>query len=739
MATLIEKIEKTEATVSKLDTAWKKMKKEFLKDGKIDAGEEKKLTNIRGKIKFVDSKVFDLRKQYETNKAEWLGKNGGFEEFKLQAVELKEWGDPVAKDLLDSASAIEEFEEKQQWKNASEALVKAAKKAKKPSEEYTRQLLFKIDYETLDADVQGIYAELQLSDFTAAEDIKELFFKADDTILAADGLAQAKSYDKACEEGKKIYTKLTAVGEAINQHQIQYETYSGIREILAEHLSSIKAREYQSEITAGAVSNIEANLPAIDAAAALFDYASALDLLDITLEVLNEADRDIAAHDPAEQPTHKVTLEDGTVLMFTKAEYEARVAAICKELKRGPLQRMKSAVEILADKWQHFYDMKDDQYVVAFFVETFAGTDLPNKSIVSKAQDAFNKCESALSANDLDGFNSSCAGAENTITDGMKKMKEYQDDIESAGETTIIVLEFTATASFTFCSVFAAPVVAAAAGTGVVASAVIGGAAVAATHSSATEIGNWGAGGFDASWDGVKDSVTNVMIDTGVGAVTGLISKGGSGGTHIVESLATKIVPKVAAETGFKLLSTAAVKKVTVVLVTEGCKQATDDAIKNVGALIKGDPKMTMEKFFDDLAVSWVKGAALAPLGQVIDKFAGSAYEKLDPKDRAKIEDLVGKEVSSRLTDDIHIDTFNNLIKDRTDELVKKYVGDMIKKNSEKVIEKTVGEIKGPYSPTAIEKSIRESLFESPEYKEAIEVSVRELVKEVEAATPSAA
>lgn len=120
----------------------------------------------------------------------------------------------------------------------------------------------------------------------------------------------------------------------------------------------------------------------------------------------------------------------------------------------------------------------------------------------------------------------------------------------------------------------------------------------------------------------------------------------------------------------------------------------------------------------------------------MIDKFAGKAYDKLDPKDRAKIENLVSKEVSSRLKDDIHIDTFNNLVKDRTDELVKKYVGDMIKKNSEKVIEKTLGEIKGPYSPSAIEKSIRESLLESPEYDMAIETTVKELVKEVEAAVP---
>jgi len=737
MVTLIEKIEKSEATVSKLDTSWKNMKKDFLKDGAIDAGEEKKLKKISGKIKLVEAKVFDLRNQYETNKAEWLGESGKFEEFKVQAVELEEWGDPVAAALLSSASAIEEFEEIQQWKNATEALEKAVKKAKKPSDERTRQLLFKIDYEKLDTDIQEFYAELQISDFAAADDVRELFIKADDTILSADALAQVKTYDKACEEGKKLFAKLTAVEGAINQHQMHYETYTGIREIVAERLSSIGEREYQSEVTAGAVSNIEANLPAIDGAAELFNYVAALDLLDITLKILSEAEQDIAAHDPAEQPTHSVTLEDGTTLMFTKAEYEARVAALCKELKRGPLQRMKSAVEILADQWQHFYDMSDDQYVVAFFVETFAGTDLPNKSIVTKAQDAFNKCEGALSASDLDGFNKGCAGAEKAITDGMKKMKQYQEDIESAGETTIIVLEFTATASFTFCSVFAAPVVATVAGTGVIASAVIGGAAVAATHSSATEIGNWGAGGFDASWDGVKDSATNVLIDTGVGAVTGLISKGGSGGTHVVESIAAKIAPKVATETGFKLLSTAAVKKVTVVLVTEGCKQATDDAIKNVGALIKGDPKMTKEKFFDDLAVSWVKGAALAPLGHVIDKFAGKAYENLDPKDRAKIEDLVGKEVSSRLKDDIHIDTFNNLVKDRTDELVKKYVGDMIKKNSEKVIEKTVGEIKGQYSPTAIEKSIRESLFESPEYNEAIETTVKELVKEVEAAAPS--
>ena len=734
MATLLKKIEKAESAVTKLDGIWKKTRKEFLKDGEIDAKEEKQLNKLKDKIKLADQKVFDLRDEFETNKAEWEGKSGQYEEFRLQVVELDEWGDPVAKDLKKDAASLEDLESEQRWKDATKLLDKAMERAKGPSEERTRQLLCKVDYERLDARAQEIYSEQQTSDFATAEDVADLIVGLDGVILEAHNFAQDKKYDKACETHDDIFDKLNTVAEAIAQHQVQYDTFIANRDVMAERLVKIEDNDYQSEITSGAVSNINANLPAIDASAAAFNYEHANDLLITTFDVLSEAEKDIAENDPDMQPTHKVVTPDGKTLMFTKAEYEAEVAKICREIERGPLMRMKGAYERLRDKWQHFYDMNDDQYIVSFIVETVAGADLPSKSIVTKAEKAYKKCERAAAANDLEGFTKNCGEAEKTITDGMQKMRTYQREIEGAADFTVTVLEFTATAAFTFCSVFAAPVVASVAGTGAVASAMIGGAAVAATKSTATEIGHWGAGGFDASAEGFKDSVTNIFIDTGVGAVTGLISKGGSGGTHVVDALVTKAAPKVAAEAGFKILSKEGAKKVTLYLVTEGAKSATEDAVKNVGAMLKGDPKMTKEKFFDDMAVSFVKGVALAPLGAAIDKYADGAFDKLSPDDRGKIEDLVSKGVSKRLTDDIHIDAFNREIKDKTDEIVKKYVGDMLKKNSELVIQKTIADMDGPFTPKAVEQKIRDNLLSSPEKDEAVEKAISDLVKQCQAA-----
>ncbi len=730
MPTLLEKIEKSEAAVTKLKGIWKKTRKEFLKDGVIDAKEEEQLQKIRDKIDLADQKVFDLREEFETNKAEWDGKSDSYEEFRLQVVELDEWGDPVAAELKKDAIALEDFDTGQQWKKASERLDAAMKRAKKPAEERARQLLFKVDYERLDASAQKIYSEQQTSDFASAKDVAELIVGLDGVILKAHEFAQSKAYDKACETHDDIFDKLNTVAEAIAQHEIEYETFALNRDVMAERLIKIEDNDYQSEITAGAVRNINANLPAIDEAAKGFNYSYANELLMITFDILSEAETDIAQNDPDMQPTHKIVTPDGKTLMFTKAEYEAEVAKICREIEKGPLNSMKSAVEILRDKWQHFYDMNDDQYIVSFIVETIARADLPSKSIVTKAEDAYKKCQSAAAANKLADFTKSCGAAEKSITDGMQKMHVYQNEIEGAADFSITVLEFTATASFTFCSVFAAPVVASVAGTGALASAVIGGAAVAATQSTATEIGHWGAGGFNVSLEGGKDSVTNIFIDTGVGAVTGLITKGGGGGKHVVEAIVVKAVPKVAAESGMKILSKETVKKVTVYLVTEGAKQSTEDAVKNVGAMLKGDPKMTREKFFEDIAVSFVKGVALAPLGAAIDKYAAGTFDKLAPSDRAKIEDVVSKGVSKRLTDDIHIDAFNNEIKDKTDEIVKKYFGDMFKKNAEKVIEKTVAEMDGPYSPKAVEQKIRDNLLTSPEHDEAVEKAIDELVKE---------
>lgn len=404
-----------------------------------------------------------------------------------------------------------------------------------------------------------------------------------------------------------------------------------------------------------------------------------------------------------EQP-EKFYQAGGATVGVTERQYNDEKKKLIRGLKSGPLAQMRSVVVATESEWEHMNDLNKDQWFVSFCIETTRRVELPPKSMIKKARKQYEACAAAVNSGDLQKFHKIAPRAEKIINDAAAKMGAYRDAMIDGGGNWVTALNFTQTASFTFIGVFAAPVAGATLGTGVVASAVVGGAAASATQTAASEIGNWSAG--KANWT-PGGAIKRTLIDAGVGGVLGVFAKGGAGGKHVIEAMTTKVMPQLAKQTGFKLLSSTTIKKATVYLVTEGGKKSLEGAVKDTAEAIKGDSKVTMDKFMGNLANNFISGAALGPMGKVIEKFAKNASRSLAPADKKRVWDLVLKELSKQAKGEtIHIDSINN----RAQALIEKTINDQIAKQLDNVLDVVYDNWKGPMSPEALQKKVSETL-----------------------------
>ena len=407
-----------------------------------------------------------------------------------------------------------------------------------------------------------------------------------------------------------------------------------------------------------------------------------------------------------EQPEHFIKV-GSQVLGKTKKEYSHEKNRILKGIKNGPLREMRSAVIAIESNWEHFDQQNKDQWFVSWCIEVTHSTDLPPKSLIKSARKAYEACDAAIKAGDLQKYYSTAPKSEATINEALAKMAQYRSTmIDGAGNWTT-VLTFTKTGAFAFVGTFAAPVTGAALGTGVLASAVVGGAAASATESFASEIGKWSSG--SQNWT-IGGAFKRTLIDAGVGGILGVFAKGGKGGKHVLEAAATKIAPQLTRQTGFKLLSKATLKKATLFLMLEGGKKTMEGAVKDTAKAVKGDPKLTMDKFVGNLANNFVSGIALGPIAKVIEKFSIRASDHLSPQDKKRIWDLVLKELSRQSKGKtFHI----GMVDKRTKGLVEKVINDQVSKQLDNVLDVIFDTWKGPMSPQALQKKISEMVVSS--------------------------
>ncbi|MEM9961063.1 MAG: peptidoglycan-binding protein [Pseudomonadota bacterium] len=423
-----------------------------------------------------------------------------------------------------------------------------------------------------------------------------------------------------------------------------------------------------------------------------------------------------------EQPQYFFKV-NGKLVGMSKKQYDTAIKQAVKELRRGPLFQMKQAIEIAEMEWSHFDKINKDQWFVSFCIETTRGTSLPKRTGISNAWKAYSQCESVAGSGDLAKFYAIYPKAEKIVNAAVTEMRAYRETMIEGGSNWVTGLTFTKTAAFTFVGVVAAPATGAALGTSAVASAMIGGAAVSATQTAAGEIGNAVAG--KANWT-PGGAIKTTIIDAGVGAVTGFLSKAGSGGKHILEAAVAKLAPKLAKEAGFKLLSSIAVKKAALFLLTEGAKKTLEGALADLAKAAKGKKSITIDQFLDNLVVNFLKGLGMGPVGKVIEKFAKDAAKHLSAKDKQKIWDVVLGELSKQAKDKtIHISDIDT----RARALVDKIISDQIAKQLDNVIAVIYDSWKGPMSAAALEKRLREELLAPSQIKAIIPAAKKEVAK----------
>ncbi len=419
-----------------------------------------------------------------------------------------------------------------------------------------------------------------------------------------------------------------------------------------------------------------------------------------------------------EQPVLFIT-HGGKTIGYTQKQYDKAKKEIIGKLKSGPLLSMRQAANAADVLWDHFDKQNKDQWFVSWCIETTRGADLPPRSVIKNALKTVAKMESYVASGNIAKFHAEQKAAEKTCNIAIAKMDAYRTNMIEGGGNWVTGLEWTKTGSFTFLGVFAAPVAAGALGTGALASAVIGGAAVAATKSAATEIGKGSAGQKDWS---VGGAMANVLIDTGVGAIVGTFNKGGGGGKHIFEAALAKVGPKLAAEHGFKTLSKETAKRFAAYLMTEGAKSTTEGAIKDAAAAAKGDKKMTMDKFVNNLSTNFFKGVALGPMGAVVGKFGTGVVPK---KFKSKIWDQALKAVSKSSGGTVHIGAIDK----KSVEMIEKLVGDSMKTAVDKAMSDYLKGAKGPIDAKKLEKKLEEQLFSPKQMKIYVAIATKETQK----------
>lgn len=419
-----------------------------------------------------------------------------------------------------------------------------------------------------------------------------------------------------------------------------------------------------------------------------------------------------------EQPVLYITL-NGKSIGYTQKQYDKLKKKIIGELRNGPLLSMRQAANAAESLWKHFDKLNKDQWLVSWCIEATRGADLPPESVIKKALAVVKKMEGYLNSGNIAKFHAEQKSAEKITNTTIAKMDAYRLNMIEGGGNWVTTLQWTKTGSFVFLGVFAAPVAASTLGTGALASAVIGGAAVSVTESAATEIGKGSAG--EANWT-VSGAVATIVIDGGVGALIGVFSKGGKGGTHIFEAAVLKVAPKLVAKEGFKSLSSETVKQFATYLLTEGAKNTLSGALKDAAKALKGDSKMTMSKFIDNLALNFVKGLTLGPMSKVLGNYVSG---KLPPKAGGAIWDQAAKQLTKTSKTTFTVDMIDDKAKDNASKLI----GAMLEKSLDMAVTEALKTSKGPLNAKKMEQKIETQLFSPKMMKIYTAIVVKEAQK----------
>lgn len=224
--------------------------------------------------------------------------------------------------------------------------------------------------------------------------------------------------------------------------------------------------------------------------------------------------------EPLWQFTH-----DGQTYELTEAEWGEFRVELVQRMRRELGLEIRQKAQEARGLYDHFVDLNDDQYIVAFFVEVLSGADLPDEGVIIDAEAAAQSCHEGLVGHDLEAATALVRESEAKVNTAVNAMREYREQVIGGGGTAITILEVTKTGCFAIAAVaggavLAAPAAAGGLGMGLMGSGAISTGGAALLQSSAEQYGRATFGGEDITLGG---AVEEIAWDTAFGAASGAI------------------------------------------------------------------------------------------------------------------------------------------------------------------------------------------------------------------------
>lgn len=388
------------------------------------------------------------------------------------------------------------------------------------------------------------------------------------------------------------------------------------------------------------------------------------------------------------------------IYLFTEGEYRRLVERTAKELEPG-MRQLKWAVEDARMLWDHHNDLKNDQYIVSWCIELYAGADLPKQGLLKSAEKAVAEAEKALKGRDLRKFPHLFKSAAKKTDAARLAIKKYVKKVQEGGDSIVTGLTFIKGGSFLIVGVIAGPV-AASYGAGAIAAGVIAGAGTAATETLATEVGK----GVAGTSKGTLSAVKNVLLDGVIGGSIGALVKG-----KAAEKILKSLVPSVAKRMP-KALADRLSKK--------GLEKFVSNYFKNHGtSILEGILKdtltmckstsspVTFRSFVDMLVKNVVTAGVFSRFDKAANLKASSALKAMSSKTRdALVKGFGSKPSNKELLD-----------------LIEKLIGESAKHGGGQAYDSVYGKLKGGESESKITEMLVKELFNKKMMKRAQELS----------------
>jgi hypothetical protein len=280
---------------------------------------------------------------------------------------------------------------------------------------------------------------------------------------------------------------------------------------------------------------------------------------------------------------------------FGKAD---ELTALRAAIGAAILQDAFPPLENKAQMWSGYYAdlqrLHDDQYVIAFFVETLGGTDLgPVAQAVNAQAGAISAAKATISADPASG-EQSLRAAVDAVNAAGTAVTDYVDSIDTGGSRTIAVLTVVEVGCFAVAGA-AGGAALVAGGMGTVGAAALSGAGFSALQSLAND------GAHNLIMDDKGVSAGDIVEHALVSAVLGGV--GAAAGSAVAGKAAPMVVDEVMAQAGAKVARAeveAAVKN--------AISSTVQTVVTSAPDLARG--KMTWGEFAKRLAMAMIAGWA---------------------------------------------------------------------------------------------------------------------------------